>query len=72
MAGSACSNCGKKLSCGCQRRQANNGTSACSSCVGALNGQVATKKLAEKKATVKIETKPTPNLRWGANRYKKD
>lgn len=72
MAGSACSNCGKKLSCGCQRRQSNNGTSACSACVGTLNGQVATQKLAERKAIVKIETKPAPNLRWGANRYKKD
>lgn len=71
MAGSVCANCKKKLSCGCQRRQANDGTSACSSCVGTLNGKVATEKLVERKAAAKIEKAATPNLTWGANRYKK-
>jgi len=29
---SACPNCGKKLSCGCQRKKASNGTTVCASC----------------------------------------
>lgn len=28
-----CPNCKTKLSCGCQRRTASNGTTACSSCI---------------------------------------
>ena len=64
MAGSACSNCGKKLSCGCQRRQANNGTSGCSSCVAALNAGVTKEKLVAKPTIIEATSK------WGANRYK--
>jgi hypothetical protein len=29
-----CSNCKKNLSCGCQKRVASDGKSACSSCIG--------------------------------------
>tara|TARA_B100000902_G_C26410396_1_gene482024 strand:- start:209 stop:364 length:156 start_codon:yes stop_codon:yes gene_type:complete len=32
-AGSKCKHCGKRLSCGCQRRKASDGTQVCSSCV---------------------------------------
>tara|TARA_R100001460_G_scaffold90642_1_gene132331 strand:- start:613 stop:768 length:156 start_codon:yes stop_codon:yes gene_type:complete len=32
-AGSTCKHCGKKLSCGCQRRRASDGTQVCSTCV---------------------------------------
>jgi transcription elongation factor Elf1 len=28
-----CGNCGKALSCGCQKRKASNGASVCSNCV---------------------------------------
>lgn len=28
-----CSNCGKSLGCGCQKRVASNGTSCCSTCL---------------------------------------
>jgi hypothetical protein len=50
------------MSCGCQRRQAKNGASACSNCVDALNAKLAAEKLAETPTTIK----PV----WGANRYK--
>lgn len=40
---SKCANCGKKLTCGCQRAKAVNGTAACTSCVGALNNKLKTK-----------------------------
>jgi transcription elongation factor Elf1 len=29
---SACPNCGKKLSCGCQRKTASNGRTVCTTC----------------------------------------
>lgn len=57
-----CANCGGRMSCGCQRRTANNGTSACSSCVDALNAKLNTEKTATPPITVQPE--------WGANRYK--
>lgn len=28
-----CGNCGKSLSCGCQKRKASNGASVCSNCI---------------------------------------
>ena len=62
MSNSTCTNCGARMSCGCQRRQAKNGASACSNCVDALNAKLAAEKLAETPTTIK----PV----WGANRYK--
>ena len=38
---STCKNCSVKLSCGCQRRRAKNGTSCCSKCVMAVNKKTA-------------------------------
>lgn len=32
-----CQNCGKKLSCGCKKRTAEDGKSCCSSCVQTYN-----------------------------------
>ena len=70
MGNSACSNCGKKLSCGCQRRQANNGTSACSSCVAALNAGVTKEKLVAKPTIIEAQKLNEATSKWGANRYK--
>lgn len=50
------------MSCGCQRRTAVNGTSACSACVDALNAKLNAAKTAATPTTVKSV--------WGANRYK--
>ena len=62
MSNSTCLNCGARMSCGCQRRQAVNGASACSACVDALNAKLIAKQTAATQNTVK----PV----WGANRYK--
>lgn len=35
-----CTNCNKKLSCGCQKRIASNGTSVCSSCAAVYETQL--------------------------------
>lgn len=32
---SSCPNCNKRLSCGCQKKKASNGTLVCSSCITA-------------------------------------
>lgn len=63
MANSTCANCGARMSCGCQRRQAVNGTSACSNCVDALNAKLNAAQTAA--APTSVQTV------WGANRYKK-
>jgi hypothetical protein len=34
---STCPNCGKKLSCGCQKTKASDGRICCNSCVGSYN-----------------------------------
>jgi len=62
MANGSCLNCGAKMSCGCQRRTAVNGTAACSSCVDALNAKLNAEKAAANPAPIQ----PV----WGANRYK--
>lgn len=65
MAGTTCQNCGATLSCGCQKRTASNGTSACSACVSALNA-----KIASAAASPAVQTVRTQQNNWGANRYK--
>jgi len=64
MSSSSCPNCGATLSCGCQRRQASNGASACSSCLSALEAKIKVLKQTVTPAT-------TVQTQWGANRYKK-
>ena len=39
-AGSKCPNCGKQLSCGCQRRTASNGKAVCTSCIAAYEAKL--------------------------------
>lgn len=58
-----CSNCGKNLSCGCQKRTASNGVSACSNCVADLEKTL-------KPAKTTSTTTSAPQKPWGANRYK--
>lgn len=62
-----CANCGANMSCGCQKRAASNGTSACSSCISGLESKLA---LAKQAATQIAQTAPAPQ-QWGANRYNK-
>lgn len=57
-----CPNCGKNLSCGCQRRTASNGRSVCSSCLASYEKLV--------KTNVDKPTEPTPLRPWGKDRYK--
>ena len=62
-----CANCGANMSCGCQKRTASNGASACSTCINTLEGTLKKSNV----ITPQIET-PTPApTRWGANRYNK-
>jgi hypothetical protein len=56
-----CSNCNAKMSCGCQKRRASDGTSCCSGCLAFYE-----KKL---KAEKEMKTINPPNNTWGANRY---
>jgi hypothetical protein len=37
---SQCSNCKKKLSCGCQRRNASNGVQVCTNCLSSYESQI--------------------------------
>lgn len=39
-AGSTCKHCGKRLSCGCQRRKASDGTQVCSTCVASYEAKL--------------------------------
>ena len=59
---SSCPNCGKKLSCGCQKRTASNGRTVCSTCVTSYESTLDTKK-----AETLKQNNPTV---WGKDRYK--
>ena len=39
---SKCSNCGTRITCGCQKRVAKDGTSCCTKCVGQYNKSIQT------------------------------
>jgi hypothetical protein len=58
---SACPNCGKKLSCGCQRKTASNGRTVCNNCVSQYESSLKTQKPTVKE-TPKVDT-------WGKDRY---
>ena len=62
----SCSNCKKKLSCGCQKRTAKDGASVCSNCVAAYESKLVTKQPV-KPATLSAQQKPRL---WGRDRYK--
>jgi hypothetical protein len=59
---SACSNCGIKIGCSCQRRTASDGTPVCSSCVNTYEEKL--KNNAQKKQS----TQSSNNV-WGKDRY---
>ena len=40
---SVCGNCKSKLSCGCQRRKASDGTQVCANCIAKYEAQLKTK-----------------------------
>ena len=44
-AGSKCSNCGRGLSCGCQKRRASDGREVCTTCVSAYEAKLKQEKL---------------------------
>jgi len=56
-----CNNCGARMSCGCQKRRASDGTSCCSTCLSFYE-----KKL---KAEKEIKNINAPNNTLGADRY---
>ena len=64
-----CSNCGARLSCGCQRKTARDGKACCSNCISFYE-----KGLISKPTTTTTTTTGSPTLTvqknvWGANRY---
>ncbi len=68
-----CSNCGARLSCGCQRKTARDGKACCSSCIAFYEKDLASKP-ATTTTTKTTVTSGAPTLTvqknvWGANRY---
>lgn len=65
-----CANCGAGMSCGCQKRAASNGATACTACINTLEAQIqkAKETAAVKASTVQQTAQPNE---WGANRYNK-
>tara|TARA_R100001509_G_scaffold158669_1_gene124152 strand:+ start:987 stop:1124 length:138 start_codon:yes stop_codon:yes gene_type:complete len=43
-AGVKCMNCGKRLSCGCQKRTASDGKQVCSTCASSYEAKLKSKK----------------------------
>jgi hypothetical protein len=57
-----CPNCKKKLSCGCQKRQASDGKTVCSGCIKTYEAG-----LKQRKTAVTVSQ---TNQVWGKDRYK--
>jgi hypothetical protein len=55
-----CSNCGRTLSCGCQRKTASDGRSVCGNCISQYETSI--------KPTPKINN-VTSTQTWGRDRY---
>jgi hypothetical protein len=47
-AGSKCSNCGRTLSCGCQKRKASDGKNVCATCIDAYEASLTANKVKSK------------------------
>jgi hypothetical protein len=56
-----CNNCNARMSCGCQKRKASDGTSCCSSCLAFYE-----KKLQAEK---QIKSINAPNKTWGPDSH---
>lgn len=63
-----CANCGASMSCGCQKRAASNGATACSSCINTLEASIKAAKIGAKSITAPNVIKATT---WGPDRYNK-
>lgn len=59
-----CGNCGKNLSCGCQKRTAKDGKSVCSNCIASYEAKSLPNQPVKTASTVQRK----PQL-WGKNRY---
>jgi len=58
-----CANCKGKMSCGCQKRTASDGKTACSKCINNYEAQL-------KQRTLATQGPITTNANWGKDRYK--
>lgn len=56
-----CSNCGIQLSCGCQRREASDGTQCCDQCVGAYEAKISPQPSPSPSAKVVVTKKVSTN-----------
>ena len=65
-----CANCGANMSCGCQKRTASNGASACSSCINTLESKLKAAKVQVAREASTVQ-RNVPQQEWGANRYNK-
>ncbi len=65
-----CPNCGAGMSCGCQKRAASNGATACSSCINSLEATIKANNTAALKAATNVQPKKT-SQKWGPDRYNK-
>jgi len=58
---SQCPNCNQKLSCGCQKRNASNGTQVCTNCLGGYESKI--KNINQSSVTTEEETEPIVHRR---------
>jgi len=65
-----CANCGNNMSCGCQKRTASNGATACSSCINTLEAKLKAEKTAAAR-TASTDQRNVTSQKWGADRYTK-
>lgn len=65
-----CANCGANMSCGCQKRTASNGATACSSCINTLESKLKAAKVQVAREASTVQ-RNAPQQEWGANRYNK-
>lgn len=65
-----CPNCGAGMSCGCQKRAASNGATACSSCINTLEATLKADKTATVRTASTVQRNRAPQ-KWGPDRYNK-
>jgi hypothetical protein len=68
-----CPNCGRTLSCGCQKRTLPNGAQGCTNCLGKVAGtnKAVTPSVTPKNTSATIQGKaPVSRNVWGQDRYK--
>lgn len=65
---STCPNCGSNLTCGCQKRVANDGKSVCTMCINSYNNHIASKKQGDKKASSESTSPSNITLKYNAPR----